>query len=144
MSPSLYLAHRPRVAVPAMLIIVKGRGTGGLAFCRSALILAAGGAAPVLREFSGPAGADADAVDAPPDKRLHRLALGQAACDATDASGAVLPGDFERVAWSSLLRWALFGKVACETLTAVANHVGFMDGSGRLRTAAKILRRVVG
>lgn len=140
MSPSLYLVRRPQGAVPAMLVIVKGRGAAGLVSCRSALLLPARPCAPVLREFSRLAAADGEAEGAHPDELLHRLALRQAACDATDAFRPALPGDFERAAWSTLLHRALAGKVACEALAMVANHVGSMDGSGQLRSVARTLK----
>ena len=141
MSSSLYLARRPRSAAPALLVIVKGRQAAGLVSCRSALLLAARPSTPVLREFSTPATAGGgETAGIHPDELLHRLALGQAACDATDAFGPVLPADFERAAWSSLLRRALAGHVACEALAMAADHVGSMDGSGQLRGVARTLR----
>ena len=144
MSPSLYLARGPRDVVPAMLVIVKGRGAAGLISCRSALLFPARPSAPILREFSRLAAAVADgkAEDAYPDKLLHKLALKQAAYDTTDAFGPVLPGDFERAAWLSLLHWALLGRVTCEALTMVANHVGSMDRSGQLRSVARSLKAI--
>ena len=144
MSPSLYLARRPRSVMPAMLVIVKGRGAAGLICCRSALLFPARPSAPILREFSrlaaAVAGGKADGVH--PDALLHQLALKQAAYDTTDAFGPVLPGDFERATWSSLLHWTLLGKVTWEALTMVANHVGSMDGSGQLRTVARSLKAI--
>ena len=94
----------------------------------------------MLREFSRLAAGCGEAEGAHPDKLLHRLALGQAACDATDAFGAAMPTDFERAAWSSRLCWALLGKVSCEALAMAADHVGSMDGSGQLRGVARTLR----
>ena len=144
MSPSLYLARRPRSVAPTMLVIVKSRGAAGLISCRSALLFPARPSAPILREFSRltAAVASSKAEDGHPDKLLHQLALKQAAYDTTDAFGPVLPSDFERAAWLSLLHWTLLGKVTCEGLTMVANHVGSMDGSGRLRSVAKNLKAI--
>ena len=144
MSPSLYLARRPQGTAPAMLVIVKGRGAAGLISCRSALLLCAWPCAPVLREFSrlAAAGCGGEAEGAHPDKLLHRLALAQAACDATDAFAPAMPTDFERAAWSSLLRWALLGNVSCEALAMAADHVGSMDGSGQLCRVARTLKAI--
>ena len=146
MSQSLYLARIPQAGLPAMLVIAKGHGAGGTTACRSVLILPSRQSAPILREFDGPAGTadDATRADEFPDRALHRLALEQATRDATEAVGPVAPGDFKRTAWSSLLRWIPSGKFAREALTAAANHIGNMDGSGRLRAADKIMRRIVG
>ena len=144
MSPSLYLAHRRGSVVQAMLIIVKGRGAAGLISCRSALLLPAKPFAPVLREFSTPAaavaGGKADGVH--PDALLHQLALKQAAYDTTDAFGPVLPSDFERATWSSLLHWTLSAQVTCEALTMAADYVGSMGGSGQLRTVVRGLKTI--
>ena len=144
MSPSLYLACRPQSAVPAMLVIVKGRTAAGLVACRSALLLPAKPCAPVLREFNrlAAAGCGGEAEGAHPDKLLHRLALAQAACDATDAFAPAMPTDFERAAWSSLLRWALLGNVSCEALAMAADHVGSMDGSRQLCRVARTLNAI--
>ena len=144
MSPSLYLAGKPRSIGPAMLVIVKSRGAAGLVSCRSALLFPTRPSAPILREFSRltTAVSSSEAEDAYPHKLLHELALKQAACDTTDAFGPVLPGDFERTAWLSLLHWTLLGKITCEELTMVANHVGSMDGSGRLHDVARDLKAI--
>jgi hypothetical protein len=142
MSQSLYLAFSPHGSLPAMLVIAKSRGAGGTTSCRSALLLPARRSAPILREFTWFFGAAAHVGtgNAFQDRFLHQLAIRQAACDATDASAPVAAGDFRRTAWSTLVRWMLFGRVARAALTAAANHVGDMDDSGQLRRAAKTLR----
>jgi hypothetical protein len=146
MSPSLYLAFSSHAALPAMLVIAKSRETGGTVSCRSALLLPAMRSMPVLREFACLSGTAADVDNAAPfqGRFLHGLAIGQAACDARDALVPVVAADFKRTAWSTLLRWVLFGKVSRGALTAAANHVGHLDGSGQLRRAARTLRHVAG
>ena len=144
MSHSLYIARRPRSVMPALLVIVKNRGTAGLISCKTALLFPAEPSAPVLREFSmlAATAAGAKAKDVHPDKLLHQLALKQAAYDTTNAFGPVLSSDFERTTWLSLLHWTLSAKVTYKALAMVANHVRSRDGSGQLRTVARSLKAI--